>query len=131
MFCSKCGDLIGPDANFCSNCGLPVRRIDQPAVNAVGAGGSPVYLSGDSARVSRFSGTAITGFVLVFFFPLVGLIIGYVARAQIRNSRGLLRGWGLATTAVIVGWIWTLVTILLWAAVLTSNDFWNGFYSGL
>lgn len=98
-------------------------------MNAVGAGGAPVYLSGDPSRPSRFSGTAVTGFVLVFFFPLVGLIVGYVARSQIKNSRGALRGWGLATAAVVIGWVWTIGTILFWGVVLTSSSFWDGFYS--
>lgn len=131
MFCSKCGELIPPDANYCSKCGLVVRRIDQPVVNAVGAGGAPVYLSGDPSRPPRFSGTAVTGFVLVFFFPLVGLIVGYVARSQIKKSRGALRGWGLATAAVIIGWVWTIGAILFWGIALSSSSFWEGFYSSM
>ena len=131
MFCSKCGELITPEANFCSNCGLPVYRIDAPAVNAVGAGGAPVYLSGTPGAQTRFSGIAITAFVFVFFIPLVGLILGYVARRQIRTSRGLLRGFGLATATVILGWIWILLGLVFWLAVLSSPAFWDAFYSNL
>lgn len=120
MFCSQCGELIAPEANFCSKCGLPVRRLEQPAVNAVGAGGAPVYLSGDQRRQGRTSGTAVTAFVLVFFFSLVGLILGYVARAQIRNSRGFLTGAGLATAAIVIGWISILVSAVFWILVAIS-----------
>lgn len=90
-------------------------------MNAVGAGGAPVYLSGDQARQGRTSGTAITAFVLVFFFSVVGLILGYVARAQIRNSRGYLGGSGLATAAIVIGWISVVLAILFWVLVGISS----------
>jgi hypothetical protein len=33
------------------------------------------------------------------------LVLGYVARRRIDQSAGLLRGRGLATAAVVLGWI--------------------------
>jgi len=36
---------------------------------------------------------------------IVGLILGYIAKKQIRESVGTLTGEGLATAGIIIGWI--------------------------
>lgn len=51
----------------------------------------------------RTNGLAIAAFVLAFFFSLLGLILGYVARSQIRESGE--GGAGLALAAIIIGWV--------------------------
>lgn len=51
----------------------------------------------------------IAGITGVTIFPLLGsviaLITGYMARNEIRDSRGTIGGEGLATAGLILGWI--------------------------
>ncbi len=49
---------------------------------------------------------SIAGFIIVpILGGIVGLILGYVAKKQIRESEGTLAGEGLATAGIIMGWI--------------------------
>jgi len=49
---------------------------------------------------------SIAGFIIVpVLGGIVGLILGYVAKKQIRESEGTLAGAGLATAGIIMGGI--------------------------
>lgn len=49
---------------------------------------------------------SIAGFIIVpVLGGIVGLILGYIAKKQIRESEGTLAGAGLATAGIIMGWI--------------------------
>lgn len=49
---------------------------------------------------------SIAGFIIVpLLGGIVGLILGYIAKKQIRESEGTLAGAGLATAGIIMGWI--------------------------
>ena len=49
---------------------------------------------------------SIAGFIIVpVLGGIVGLILGYMAKKQIRESEGTLAGAGLATAGIIMGWI--------------------------
>ncbi len=49
---------------------------------------------------------SIAGFSIVpILGGIVGLILGYIAKKQIRESEGTLAGAGLATAGIIMGWI--------------------------
>lgn len=56
---------------------------------------------------------AILAFVLVFFVGIAGLVLGYVALSDIRKSRGLKTGRGLALAAVIIGWAQVVLSVAL------------------
>ncbi len=67
------------------------------------------------------SGSAIAAFILSLLglfqvLPLLGtiagLVMGYSARSDIRNSGGRLGGEGLAQAAIILGWIGVALYIL-------------------
>lgn len=84
--------------------------------------GTPQYAGGygypSGGRV-RTNGMAIAslccsivGFFLVGIPALVGVILGFVARSQINDSRGAQRGLGLALAGIIVGSIVVLVYII-------------------
>ncbi len=58
------------------------------------------------------SGKAIAALILTlvgpftcFLLTIAGLILGHGALGEIRRSRGALTGEGLATAAVIIGWL--------------------------
>jgi Domain of unknown function (DUF4190) len=53
----------------------------------------------------------IAGFIL--FIPAVlGIIFGFIARAQIKNSNRTQKGQGMALAGIIVGFAWLVVLVL-------------------
>jgi hypothetical protein len=50
-------------------------------------------------------GIAIAAVIFAFVFPLLGIILGYAARREIRSSGGTKDGDRLATVAIRVSWI--------------------------
>ena len=70
------------------------------------AGPPPVYVS-----VPPTNGMAIAALILVFVFFPVGIVLGHVARAQIkRTGEG---GKGLATAALIIGYLQVALMVLV------------------
>lgn len=57
---------------------------------------------------------AIVSLILAFFIPLVGAILGHVAMGQIKKTGE--QGRGIALAGVIIGWVFTALSIL--AAIL-------------
>jgi hypothetical protein len=83
------------------------------------------------------SGLAVASLVasilgLIQVLPLVGcvvgIVLGYIARNQIRESGGLIGGEGLATGGIIVGWIGVALVligiclfVLFWAGLISLS----------
>ncbi|MDY6875740.1 MAG: DUF4190 domain-containing protein [Chloroflexota bacterium] len=71
------------------------------------------YADTPSSATPQTSGMAvgsliasIVGFTIVpIIGGIVGLILGYIARKQIRESEGTFTGAGLALAGIIMGWI--------------------------
>ena len=75
----------------------------------------PIYVS-----VPPTNGMAIAALILVFVFYPVGIVLGDVARGQIkRTGEG---GRGLATAALVIGYLQVAVTVgvIAVAAVLVA-----------
>ena len=65
---------------------------------------APVYVS-----VPPTNGMAIAALILVFVFYPIGIVLGHVARGQIkRTGEG---GRGLATAALVIGYLQVAVTV--------------------
>jgi hypothetical protein len=75
----------------------------------------PYYPMGAPVQ-SRFSGMAITGFVLSFFCGLLGLIFSSIALGQIKRSNGALRGGGLAIAGIVIASVGILLNLVVLAA---------------
>lgn len=117
MFCSKCGTSL--NGAFCSACGNP-----SPANLAAPASGEPMVFvqTLNAPQISpnaQTSGLAITALVLSLFFPLIGMILGIVARNEISSSNGMKKGDGIANLAIILGLSFTILYITLFAAFFT------------
>ena len=54
----------------------------------------------------------IAGF-LCLIPGILGIIFGFVAKGQIRQSNGAQRGDGMATAGIVLGCIWVAITILI------------------
>ncbi len=126
MFCTNCGSQIAA-GGFCANCGTQAA----PAPAAANQTTPPVtpYTAPYGAPygvVPKTNGLAIASLVTsLVCFGFIGLILGIVAKNQIKNSNGTQTGDGMATAGIIIGAISTLFGFWL----LTSPDFWYGFNS--
>jgi hypothetical protein len=70
------------------------------------------------AYMVQTSPTAVIAFVLVWFVSPIGLVLGYVALNEIRRSHGTRSGEGLAKAAIIIGWVWLALAVVIVAALL-------------
>jgi hypothetical protein len=132
MFCSKCGTQIAQGAAFCPNCGTPAGTQVSGAYVAppVQPVAEPVNYAGyNQSYPAPTAGLAIAALVLAFFAPLIGLILGYVARKEIIQSNGAKGGRGMASAAIALGWIFTIIGIVIavvyisYFASLASNSY--------
>lgn len=151
MICSKC-DARDQMGSFCEMCGEKIQVesnppvdgnhlelamqvfaekvseiADQPEGNSVSGPKTQKFEPEVSASIvtpqSPTSAVAIAALISVFFIPLLGLILGYLAKKEISNSQGLKSGAGLAKASIVLGWIFvsigTLFTLLVVAAALS------------
>jgi len=78
----------------------------------------------DPAKTNVLAVASLVCSILGFFIltAVIGVILGFVARSQIRNSRGTQRGDGLAVAGIIVGFCWlALFVVQIIVAAAHSN----------
>lgn len=128
MFCQGCGTEYSSDAPFCSNCGR-ARQAAAVSVEPTGyANPAPSY---QVAQAQTTSGLAIGAIITVLFLPFIGLILGYVARNDIRSTKPPKGGEGLATAAIVIGWIFTIFGgVLFFFLIMFWEEFMIGFNEG-
>jgi len=118
MFCSKCGAAIPEGSQFCSQCG---QALAAPPV----AAGQAMVPSPDAPTSGKALASMITGiFGLLFFFPAIAaIILGHMSRSEIRKSNGRLKGNGMATAGLVMGYgmIAMIPFILIIAAIAIPN----------
>ncbi len=115
--------------------GAPSAYGQPPAYTPPGSypGGSyPTYGYGQPSPYQpgirkKTNGLAIASLVCgiagVFFISAVlGVIFGFVARSQIRNSSGTQGGEGLALAGIIMGFAWILLLVIVFAVSGTNNQ---------
>ena len=120
MKCPYCGEMLADGTQFCGRCGN--RLVSAAAVTgAPGTGYAP-------AGAETTSGKAIASLVmgiLVFipFSAVAAVILGHLALSEIRKSAGRLKGQGLATAGLILGYaeIALIPVILIIAAIAIPN----------
>lgn len=129
MFCSKCGATISDTSRFCDQCGqaLPGQAVPQPSQPAAQAAvpPPPVPYPGAEETSGKALASMITGiFGLVFFLPAIAaIILGHMSRTEIRRSNGRLKGNGMATAGLVMGYgmIAMIPFILIIAAIAIPN----------
>lgn len=80
--------------------------------------GYPMQAPGYPPAPPPTNATAIVALIFSLLIAPVGLILGYVARGQIRRSHE--GGAGLALAAIIIGWISTLLSVGIVIAIVTG-----------
>ena len=71
----------------------------------------PYASAGTPAQSDKTNVLAIVGLILAIFVPLVGVILGFVARSQIKRTGE--KGAGLALAAIIVGFALIVLGIIV------------------
>ncbi|MDE6058564.1 MAG: zinc-ribbon domain-containing protein [Clostridia bacterium] len=108
MYCKKCGNFINDGATFCTQCGEPVSGTATPTY-------TPQYQQPVAQKQTNT--LAIVGFILSFFFTLVGLICSIIAYKNADsqyggNGKGLaLAGIIISSIAMAVAVIWIIVAV--------------------
>lgn len=91
MRCPKCNcDTLSEDL-FCRNCNTKFVR-SYPAQSY------PTYQAPPPAKKAS-NGMAVAGFILSFFFPLLGLIFGCIGNSRANKGAS---GKGLSVAAIII-----------------------------
>lgn len=120
MKCPYCGEMIADGSQFCGRCGN--RLVSATAV--AGAPGAAYAPTGAEATSGKAIASLVMG-ILVFipFSAVVAIILGHLALSEIKKSAGRLKGQGLATAGLILGYaeIVMLPVILIIAAIAIPN----------
>ena len=112
MYCPQCGQQNPAESATCGNCGQPLMTpaaAPQPSPAAGTAAPAP------SAAVPT-DGKAIASLVLGLLGVIIciagipAIILGHIARSNIRKSNGQLKGEGMATAGMVLGYL-TVVAI--------------------
>jgi len=104
-FCPNCGKEIEQRARFCPNCG---RNITE------GTYKNSVTFDSTSGRYSGFAiASLICGVIGFFGLWLLAIIFGAIAKNQIRESEGGLKGEGMAIAGIVLGII-DIVIFTIW-----------------
>ncbi len=123
--CTRCGTDNVSDASFCGGCGcsLSIRGTSPaPGSHTSKARKTPRAGAGDAKkRVNTFSVWSIALLLLGSIGALVAIPMGFVARRQIRRSRGQQRGAGLALAAIIIGFVFVGIALAAAGFVLAGS----------
>jgi hypothetical protein len=120
-------------------------QLESGGTPAYGYGGAPPYPTGGGAPYPtgpstpypsyvarpltgppKTNGLAIASLICsclgLFFLPIIpGIVLGFVARSQIRRSLGTQRGDGLALAGIIIGFGW-VVLFTIGVAIDAANN---------
>jgi type IV pilus assembly protein PilA len=118
MLCSKCGNTIGENSQFCDRCGESVPNAQTSTAPIVPGAALPSETSG-KAIASLLSG--IFG-LLIFPAAIAAIVLGHISRSEIRKSAGRLKGAGLALSGLIMGYLGlSVIPVLIIAAIAIPN----------
>lgn len=111
MVCNRCGQPLPENSQFCESCGEAVPITPT-------AGTTPQETSGLAI------GSLIAG-LFSFIFPaaITAIVLGHIARSNIRKSAGRLTGNGMALAGLILGYMGLafIPVILILAAIAIPN----------
>ena len=113
MYCSNCGNNIKGNDIYCPYCGKQINN------NNYGYYQNNQYNNAYSLREGT-NGIAITGFILAFIFPLLGLIfscIGLACSKEYYNHSGR----GLSIAGIIISLIPIILIILLIMGIISIS----------
>jgi type IV pilus assembly protein PilA len=120
MYCPYCAQVIPDDVQYCPKCGTQMGSPlpDSPNYRQAPPPGFAAPTSGKAI------GSLICG-IFFFFLPasIIAIILGHLSLSEIRKSAGRLKGQGIATVGLILGYMGIAVIplILIIAAIAIPN----------
>lgn len=140
MYCTKCGNKNDDGSSFCGNCGAALVSNDNnnsayaasdmnnqynPNVQNVNTYCNPqqngYYNQAQNNSYSKMNSMALAGFIVSFFFGLVGLILSLIGFHQTR-VRGE-RGKGFAIAGIVIGCLSVISTIWIIIFIVTAEPY--------
>jgi type II secretory pathway pseudopilin PulG len=122
MFCEKCGATIQDGSLFCNRCGQAVTAVPGQQGAAPTAPAPYVGAGETSGKALASLLTGIFG-LLIFPIAIAAIILGHMSRSEIRKSNGRLKGDGMATAGLVMGYgaFAIIPFILIIAAIAIPN----------
>jgi hypothetical protein len=113
MLCNRCGQPLPENSQFCGSCG---EAVPMP----------PTAVTTPPATSGMAIGSLVSG-IFSLFFPaaIAAVVLGHIARSNIRKSAGRLTGNGIALAGLILGYLGLafIPVILILAAIAIPNLF--------
>jgi len=120
MICTYCGSQIPDGSAFCNRCG----GSTQPGPGVAVRPASPVAQPPSRAETSgKAIGSLVSG-LLSFILPaaVTAVVLGHLARSEIRKGGGRLQGDGMALAGLILGYMGlAAIPVLIIAAIAIPN----------
>lgn len=120
MICTYCGSQIPDGSPFCNRCGRSTQPAPGVAARPASTAGQPVFQAETSGKAI---GSLVSG-LLSFILPaaVAAVVLGHIARSEIRKSGGRLEGNGLALAGLILGYMGlAVIPVLIIAAIAIPN----------
>jgi hypothetical protein len=118
MDCGKCGQANPAESTACSNCSQPLTaQAGSPAIAAGAPTPAGPARTDGKAIASLCLGLASWIFCLNFLTGIPAVLLGHRARANIKKSKGMLKGEGMALAGLILGYPSIFALLLLAMAI--------------
>lgn len=118
--CPYCSKPIDDLAQFCNFCGKTVAASPYASVPVY----PPTQFSGQPETSGKAVASLICG-ILFFFLPasIAAVVMGHMSLSEIKKSAGRLKGQGIATAGLVLGYIGIafIPFILIIAAIAIPN----------
>jgi hypothetical protein len=118
----------GAPGAYPGQAGAPPASAGGPYSGQIPPQGYLPYTQYGGPAIKRNNGLAVASLVcacagFLFIVPgVLGVIFGFIARSQIRQSRGTQGGDGLALAGIIVGFAWIGLFVILVIVGAASNN---------
>jgi type IV pilus assembly protein PilA len=122
--CTNCGQENAAGSAYCANCGMPVVVAPPtipPPPREPGAPLTGVIETSGKATASLVTG--IIGLICLFPVAIAAIILGHMAKNEIKRSGGRLGGDSRATAGLVLGYLAVALIplILIIAAIAIPN----------
>lgn len=118
-FCTQCGKQAPDHSGYCLSCGAELPP-DSELRAAAGGAQTPSGLPDTSGKAIS---SLICGLLFLFLpVAIVAVVLGHLSLSEIRRSGGRLKGSGMATAGLVLGYLGvSMIPILIIAAIAIPN----------
>jgi type IV pilus assembly protein PilA len=127
--CPRCSTSVQDQVSFCPSCGNAFASV--PGTGGLPVAGAmppgyPAYAAYNGPEENSGKAVASLVFGLLFFIPfafVAAIVLGHMAHSEIKKSAGRLKGQGIATAGLVLGYgtVLFIPFILIIAAIAIPN----------